>query len=107
MQNQAKASRYDLEARLLDRALKDPAFRRALIEDPKGTLERELRVTVPEGVGLTVLEGSPTSRYLVLPPAPAGVGGELSDTDLETVAGGDPWGGPEATKMVTVCYGGC
>jgi hypothetical protein len=90
MEEQAERSRRDIEARLTDRAWKDEAFRRALIEDPKATLERELQVKVPEGVSVTVVEETPTNRYLVLPPAPGRGGGNLSDEELETVAGGDP-----------------
>ena len=81
-------SRRELEALLIEKAWKDEAFRRALLEDPKATLERELGVRVPEGYSLTVLEESATDRYLVLPLAP-GRGGELSDAELEAVAGGE------------------
>jgi hypothetical protein len=52
-----------------------------------------------EGVALTVVEETPTNRYLVLPPRPA-VGGELSDSELESVAGGDAY-------CCTLAYGDC
>jgi hypothetical protein len=105
MQQDVTGSRRDSEARLIDRAWKDEAFRRALIEDPKGTLERELQVKVPEGVSLTVLEETPTQRYLVLPPAPRQDGGELSDAELEAVAGADP---PSGQTIQTYCrQSGC
>jgi hypothetical protein len=100
----AHGSRGELEARLLDKALKDPAFRRALIDDPKGTLERELGVPMAEGVSLTVLEETATNRYLVLPPAPAGTAGELSDAQLEAVAGGEGQT-PSAIWTVPGCCG--
>jgi hypothetical protein len=98
MAEQANVSRRELEARLLDKAWKDAAFRRALVEDPKGTLERELEVKLPEGMSLAVLEETATSRHLVLPPAPTGNGGELSEAELEAVAGG-------ATAMWSICAG--
>jgi hypothetical protein len=88
MTTPAHAARQQLEARLLDRALKDGGFRRALTADPTGTLERELGMRLPEGFRLTVLEESPTHRYLVLPAAPPRQPAELSDQDLETVSGG-------------------
>ena len=88
MAGQAPKTRRELEAQVTERAWKDQAFRRALIEDPKGTLQRELGVPLAGGVSLTVLEESPTQRYLVLPPAPNRGDRELSDRDLETVAGG-------------------
>jgi hypothetical protein len=89
MQRETRERRQTLEAGLVDKAVKDAAFRRALTADPTGTLERELGVPLPAGFRLTVLEETPTHRYLVLPAAPTGQPGELSDQDLEAVAGGD------------------
>ena len=87
MAGQAPKTRREIEAGLIERAAKDEAFRRALVDDPTGTLERELGVEVPAGVTFTVVEESPTHRYLVLPHRPPS-GGELSDTDLDDAAGG-------------------
>jgi Nitrile hydratase, alpha chain len=88
MQREMSERRRALEQRLVEQAAKDGRFRRALLADPRGTLERELAVPLPAGVSLTVLEESPTERYLVLPPAPKGQEGALSDQELEEVAGG-------------------
>jgi Nitrile hydratase, alpha chain len=88
MQHDADPARRELQAELFDRAAQDAGFRRALLADPTGTLERELGARLPAGIGLTVVEETPTRRYLVLPPRPARVEGELSDTELEAVAGG-------------------
>jgi hypothetical protein len=87
MAAQEPPTRHELEAGLIERAAKDEAFRRALVADPRGTLERELGVRMPDGVGLTVIEETPTNRYLVLPAGPAATG-ELSDAELEAAAGG-------------------
>jgi hypothetical protein len=58
---------------------------RRLLEDPKGAVEEELGTRLPEVV---------RTIYLVLPSAsPVGQGGELSDRDVEAVAGGSTWGG--------------
>jgi hypothetical protein len=89
MQQEGNAAQQGLEAQLFERAAKDAAFRQALMEDPNATIERELGVTLPAGVSLTMVEETATSRYLVLPPAPRGVGGELSDAELEAVVGGE------------------
>jgi hypothetical protein len=99
MTERADRSRRELQARLLDKAWKDEAFRRALIADPKGMLEKELGVPLAADFSLTVLEETPTTRYLVLPPAPTGAAGELSDAELAAVAGGD---GEAYTEFWTV-----
>jgi hypothetical protein len=91
MAGQAPRTRRELEAELARRAWEDEAFRRALVADPKGTLARELGVRVAEGATLTVLEETPTHRYLVLPSALPSPHGALSDAELGAVAGGDGW----------------
>jgi hypothetical protein len=93
MQQDVREARRAVEGRLVDKAWKDAAFRRALLADPKGTLERELEVKLPAGVSFTVLEESPTSRYVILPPRPRSGDVELSDDELDAVAGGDGTGG--------------
>ena len=53
---------------------------------------------------MQVLEESPSTVYLVLPPPVPGAGAELSDADLEAVAGG--W--TEFTACdVNTCLGTC
>ena len=82
-------TRQQLEAQLIDRAMKDETFRQELLRDPKGVVARELGMEqLPEHIQVQVLEESPTTVYLVLPPPVPGAGAELSDADLEAVAGG-------------------
>jgi hypothetical protein len=88
MDGQGPRTRREVEAELTRRAWQDEAFRRALLADPSGTLEREWGVRLPEGVGLTVVEETATSRYLVLPPRPPSDDHELSDAKLDGAAGG-------------------
>ena len=61
-ENPAK-TRQQLEARLIDRALQDDAFRQELVRDPKGVFARELGIRVPERLTIEVREESPTTIY--------------------------------------------
>ena len=82
-------TRAEAERTLVQRSIEDEEFRQRLLEDPKGTVEQELGTQLPEGVEVRVVEESADTIYLVLPSAsPIGEGGELSDQDLEEVAGG-------------------
>lgn len=97
--------RRALEAHVIERAWKDEIFRQELLRDPRGVLQRELAQLRPEGgqlpenVDVQVVEETPTTLYLVLPSRPqtAGTSVELSDADLELVAGGMRRTEPEAT----------
>jgi len=81
--------RMEREQQLLSRVLGDPTTRTALRERPKATLESIYGVQLPENTDIRVLEEKIGSHYVVLPPEGLGVGGEeLSDAQLETVAGG-------------------
>ena len=82
-------SRAEWERRIIERSLEDEEFRQRLLDDPKGTVEQELGSVLPEGVDVRVVQESQDTIYLVLPSTSAvvGQGGELSDQDLEAVAG--------------------
>jgi hypothetical protein len=81
--------RMEREQQVLTKVLNDPDARAALREKPKATLESIYGVQLPDGTDIRVLEEQIGSHYVVLPPEGLGVGGgELSDAQLETVAGG-------------------
>ena len=76
----------EAEARIIARATKDPKFREALKKDPVAAIESELGVKSPGGITVKVLEDTPDTIHLVLPPKVPER--ELSARDLEKVAGG-------------------
>jgi len=71
-------------AKIIAKAWRDPAFKAELIANPAAALKAE-GIDVPAGMTVTVLENTDKQFHLVLPPAPSG---ELSEDDLEAVAGG-------------------
>ena len=85
----AGGSRAEMERRLIERSLRDEPFRQRLLDDPKGAIEQELGTQLRESIEVRVVEESADTIYLVLPSASplGGEGGELSDRDLEAVAG--------------------
>jgi len=95
-------TRKDLEAAVIMRAWKDDAFRRELLSDPKAAIARLTGKPLPAGVKVVVHEETATTLHLCLParPAKAAGAGELSDAELEAVAGG---GGDPTVSLVNVC----
>ena len=84
-----ESGRAKMERRLIERSLQDDDFRRRLLEDPEATIERELGFRLPEEVRVVAVEETRDTIYLVLPSvSPLGQGEELSDRQLEEVAGG-------------------
>ena len=80
-------SRGEAEQRIRERAEADPAFRAELLANPRKTLGSEFGVEIPESVSVHVHEESLSEVHLVLPPSQE----DLSDADLELVAGGAGW----------------
>jgi hypothetical protein len=97
--------RAELERKLIQRSLEDEEFRRRLLDDPKGAVEQEIGTQLPQEIKIRVVEESPDTIYLVLPPgaSPVGRGGEIPDRDLESVAGGYAMDTVQDNTCITVC----
>jgi hypothetical protein len=84
----------NLQDQIIAKAMKDEAFRQQLLSNPKETLEHDLGITLPQGVTVQVHEDTPTNLHLVLPmqavQSAAGEPRELSEAELEGIAGGGP-----------------
>ena len=80
-------TRRIMQTRLVEKAWKDPEFRAQVLANPKGLLEQHLGQKLPEQLKIYVHEEDRQTLHFSIPPAPASVG-ELSDDELEKVAGG-------------------
>ncbi len=100
------SGRQEMERRLVEKSLENDAFRQKLVEDPKGAVEQELGTRLPEDVRVVTVEETSDTIYLVLPNASAtgGVGAELSDRELESVAGGWDMTGDPQTQDAVDCH---
>lgn len=79
--------RHELETLIIERAWKHPDFRREFVADPKGTFEKYAGQKLPENLKISVHEEDAATMHITIPVAPANLS-ELSDEDLERVAGG-------------------
>jgi hypothetical protein len=70
---------------LVARTWGDAAFKAQLLAEPAATLA-EQGIALPPGLEVRVHENTPKVFHLALPPAPSE---ELSDEQLDAVAGGD------------------
>ena len=81
----AQMTRGEVQDLLAKFAVENPKYRQALINDPKAIIEKQLNTSLGGAKVKAVVETADTT-YVVVPHV-AGEG-ELSDSDLEKVAGG-------------------
>ncbi|MGK7877173.1 MAG: NHLP leader peptide family RiPP precursor [Xenococcaceae cyanobacterium] len=79
--------RSAISSSIISRAWEDDNFKAELLSNPKGAITSEFDAGFPENVEIQVLEETANKIYVVLPQKPT-VEGELSDAELEAVAGG-------------------
>ncbi len=80
-----KITRGEIQDLVSKFAVENPKYRAALIADPKAVIEKQLATSLGATEIKAVVETA-TLAYVVVPHVPAE--GELSDADLEKVAGG-------------------
>ena len=70
--------------RIVAKAWADEAFKTSLVANPTATLAKE-GIEVPAGLTIKVLEDTPQTMHVILPPPPSAA---LSDEAVGSVAGG-------------------
>jgi hypothetical protein len=87
-----------LVQQVLQQALADESFKAQLLENPKEAIKEATGQDLPESLTVRIYENTPTLKHMVIPLNPANE--ELSDLELEMVAGGGgkgPSGNPPWT----------
>ncbi|HEY9449665.1 MAG TPA: NHLP leader peptide family RiPP precursor [Gemmatimonadaceae bacterium] len=82
------AKRLEREEQVLNRALQDADFRKELVASPRATLSSLYGVSIPDEADVQVFEETTNSHHVVIPPDLAQMNEELTDEQLEAVAGG-------------------
>jgi len=82
----AEMTLKEVEGAIAAQAMKDESFRQEFMSNPKGTIEKYSGQPLPADVKIVAHENSEKELHFVLPPK---VSSELSDEDLEKVAGGE------------------
>ncbi|MEI6577671.1 MAG: NHLP leader peptide family RiPP precursor [Bacteroidota bacterium] len=63
-------NRVQLEKEIVEKAMRDPLFRKRLLENPRAVIEEETGITIPESVIIKIIEEEPLIIYLILPKTP-------------------------------------
>ena len=99
-------NRQEVESLIVQRAWKDEAFRAEFLADAKGTIEKYSGEKLPPELKVVALTEDDKTIHFVIPPKPTNAD-ELSDEDLEKVAGGvDVLSGIVVATIVTIAVVG-
>jgi hypothetical protein len=90
MTEQNQMTRNNLEARLVARAWQDDEFKQELLNNPRAAFKREFgdKISFYEDADIRVIEETYNTFCLVIPKKPNISTEELSEDQLEAVAGG-------------------
>ena len=80
-------NRRAIETQLIEKCWKDPEFKKRVVSDPKGMLEQHTGQKLPAGLKIVIHEEDANTLHFTIPPSPTNLS-ELSDAELEKVAGG-------------------
>jgi len=83
-----QCSRKDIEVKIIVQAWQSESYKQELLQNPKAVIEREMGSQLPADIAIHVLEETPTQIYLILPVRPDAAGIELSQQEIEAIAGG-------------------
>ncbi|MEI7606519.1 MAG: NHLP leader peptide family RiPP precursor [Rhodospirillaceae bacterium] len=98
-------TRRELEALIIAKAWRNPAYKKRLSENPKAVLQEELKaidpsIKLPDSLQVQVHEEDPDLFHLVVPRNPADISlGEVVGDNLEAVA-------PQTVAVVVVVAAG-
>lgn len=79
-------TRRELEQKITAKAWADETFRKAFLADPKAVFEQRLRTKLPAGLSVKAFAEDENHLHFVIPAKPTNA--ELSEADLDKVAGG-------------------
>lgn len=82
-------TRKEFESRLIQRACEDAAFKKMLVKDAKAAIKQEFGENIPKDMTISIHEEEANTYHFVIPWNPFRArDDELSDDDLEFIAGG-------------------
>jgi hypothetical protein len=88
--------RSELEGKVIEKALKDPLFRKNLLSSPGKAIGDMFGIEIPGDIEIQVFVETPTRFCLVLPSE----SDELSEDELEMASGGESYE-PGASKTMS------
>jgi hypothetical protein len=81
------SNRRAVETQLIEKCWKDSEFKKRVVSDPKGMLEQHTGQKLPAGLKIVIHEEDANTLHFSIPLPPTQMS-ELSDAELENVAGG-------------------